>query len=127
VKYRDQAQNWSDVASHSIFLDKLGPTGSVSINNGASTTASRSVTLRLTATDNSGLQVKRYKLGNMVNGVPVWKTNWTAYTPNGSGVMDIADWMLATGPAGPRKVIARFEDQAGNRSGIISDTITYKP
>ncbi|MCL5256550.1 MAG: hypothetical protein M1319_01995 [Chloroflexi bacterium] len=124
VKYTDRANNVSDAVSHSIFLDKLPPTGQVSINDGAPSTTILTVTLTLTATDSSGLPVKRYRLGNVVNGIVSWKTAWTDF-PDSTGTATISDYKLAGGAYGNRKVVARFEDAAGNRSIQYFDTITY--
>ena len=49
--FRDFAGNISVANNDTIILDQTAPTGSVSINGGASSTTSSSVTLTLTATD----------------------------------------------------------------------------
>jgi hypothetical protein len=124
VKYLDQAMNRSDILTHTIYLDKTPPAGSIVINHDAAVTVSKIVTLTLSGTDSSPYPVKRFKVGNMVNGLPQWTTGWQAYTPDGANKMVITPFTLAAGVDGGRKVVVMYEDEAGNRSALITDKIT---
>ncbi|MCL5256693.1 MAG: S8 family serine peptidase [Chloroflexi bacterium] len=110
----------SSSVTSSITLDTKPPTGSVSINDGASSTNQITVTVTLSATDNSGLPVKQYRFGKMVNGVPVWTTAWTDFPTSGPKTFD---YLLPSGADGPKKLVARFKDQAGNISTDYKETI----
>lgn len=105
------------------FPDRTDPTppqGSVIINEGAATTGALRVQVRVNAQDNkSGL--KGFQLSHDGK-------NWSSLISL-SGMSDTktVDWMLLEGPAGTRTVYARFQDQAGNWSSAVSDTIQYMP
>ncbi len=121
VKYWDRARNGSDVVTHTIFLDKLAPTGAMHINDDAASTNQITVTVNLTATDNSGLPVKQYRFGRMVNGVPVWSIGWSNFPVSGTLSFD---YLLPSGADGPKTLVAKFKDQAGNLSSNYKATIT---
>jgi hypothetical protein len=95
----------------SIVLDTTRPTGTVSINDGAASTATRAVTLTLSATDNSG-PVSSMQFSN--DGI-IWSA-WENYAP-------AKDWTLSAA-LGTKRVLARFKDAAGNISAAAVDTIT---
>ena len=84
-------------------VDTTPPTGSIVINNKASYTKSRAVTLTLSASDNSG-SVAAMKFSN--DGA-TWSTEG-AYAAKQA-------WVLTTG-YGYKKVYAKFKDAAGNWS-----------
>ena len=66
----DKAGNIEDQKSLTLKIDKSAPTGSVSINDGASRTRSRSVTLSLSATDPSpGSGVSQMRISNTQSGL----------------------------------------------------------
>ncbi len=101
--------------------DTIKPTGTVSVNNGARRTATRTVTLGLGATDPSpgywepasGVDSMRLKNAG---------GNWTAWQPYAAS----KDWKLTRG-AGKKTVYAQYRDAAGNLSANASDSITYRP
>jgi hypothetical protein len=101
-----------------IPADTTAPSGSVSINDGASTTSSRSVTLTLSATDPSpGSGVTDMRISNTQSGLS--SASWEAYSSSKA-------WTL-TASKGTKTVYVQYRDAAGNRSAIVKDTITYKP
>lgn len=107
VRLRDKAGNITDY-SDTIKLDTVKPTGSVTINNGAAVVNSRNVTLALTASDTSNMDVR---LANEDN---AW-SSWGAFSA-------AKDWEL-TGGDGTKTVQMEIRDQAGNVT-TVSDTIT---
>ena len=93
------------------FLDGTPPTGSVSVNGGASFATSASATLTLSATDNSGtVSSMRFSNDNSA---------WTAWEPYAASKA----WTLASGE-GPKTVYVQFQDDAGNISVPYSASIT---
>ena len=101
--------------SRSWFVDTVVPTGTISINGGASSTTSRSVTLKLSASDPSpasGVADMRFRNG----GTTTW-SSWEAYSTSKS-------WTLTSG-AGTKTVYVQYRDRAGNISATASDTIRY--
>jgi len=96
-----------------IKLDKTDPTGSITINNGDSYTTSTSVTLILTATDEtSGVYLVRFS-----NDV-IWDTEpWE--TPS-----SIRVWTLTSGD-GTKNVYYQIKDNAGLISETYSDIIIF--
>ena len=115
----DNAGNWTSTVHYGPFkIDKAKPTGTVSINSGATYTKSTAVTLNLSASDTggSGLSKMRFK-----NDSGTW-SGWYPYSSSKS-------WTLAS-TNGTRRVYAQFKDTAGNISNAVSDTIfldTRKP
>ena len=107
AQFRDAAGNESSVMSDSIVLDTQAPSGSISINSGASTTASLSVTLSLSA---SGATEMRVSNSSSFSG-----SSWETYSSTKS-------WTLSSGD-GTKTVYARFRDSAGNESSAVSDSI----
>jgi hypothetical protein len=104
-------------ASRRWFVDTVVPTGTISINGGASSTSSRSVTLSLSASDPSpasGVAYMRFRNG----GTTTW-SSWVAYTTSKS-------WRLTSG-AGTKTVYVRYKDRAGNISATASDKIRFSP
>lgn len=109
VKFVDKAGNETLAISKSIIKDSTLPTGTMSINNGASYTKSTNVTLNLTTTDSTG--VKSMAFSN--NGVDF--TAWEDYLASKA-------YTLPTGD-GSKTVYGKFMDKAGNVSLIVSDSI----
>jgi PKD repeat protein len=100
----------SHSASCIIETDFVPPAGSITINGGDVYTDSCSVTLTLSATDNSGsVALMRFSNDNLD-----W-TGWVAYADGNA-------WTLTNGD-GEKTVYVQFEDASGNVSGIYSDTI----
>lgn len=91
--------------------DTTAPTGSISINHGATYAASRSVTLTLTGQD-TGTGIDQVMISNDSD---FSDTSWISYTT-------WVDWTLSSGD-GIKTVYARFRDRAGNMSEVYSDTI----
>ena len=90
--------------------DTTPPTGSVTINAGAAATNSLSVTLTLSATDNSGA-VSQMQFSN--DGTTYSSPQTFAVTKT---------WTLSTGD-GTKTISAKFKDAAGNWSNPATDTI----
>ncbi len=109
VKYKDYADNVSDVYSDTITLDTATPTGSVSINDGATYATSPSVNLALSANDEtSGLSLMRFS-----NDGSSW-SDWESYNTSMA-------WTLSTGD-GTKTAYVQYKDNAGNVS-TYTDTI----
>ncbi len=92
AKFTDVAGN-SSCVSQNIYVDTTPPSGSVSINNGAATTSSASVTLTLTCVDDTDPTIALAPLNNkfvFVSEILHWLgLNWIAKAalpgPNGQG------------------------------------------
>jgi hypothetical protein len=110
AQFRDVAGNVSSTASDTIILDRAAPSGTVSIDGGASWATSTSVTLTLSATDaTSGVATMRLSADG---------TNWSTWeTYATSKSYTLAD------PDGIQTVHVQFRDAAGNASAAASDTI----
>jgi hypothetical protein len=113
----DKAGNVEDQKSLTIKIDKSAPTGSVIINDGASRTRSRSVTLTLSATDPStgGSGVSQMRISNTQSGLS--SATWEAYSTTKA-------WTLSSGQ-GTKTVYVRHQDGAGNRSVVVTDPIRF--
>jgi 3',5'-cyclic AMP phosphodiesterase CpdA len=113
------AVNVKDViVSKSAAPDRLAPSGSVTVEPGA-TTVTTSVTLRMSASDAGGAGVRDMMVSNSQD---FKDAVWEPYRP-------VADWTLAGGAAGPRTVYVRFRDGAmpGNESAVVNATVSYDP
>ncbi len=124
-RVEDKADNvlrggWSYIWSFStgtVTVDKSAPTGTVSINDGASRTRTRSVTLTLSATDPSpGSGVSQMRISNTQSGLS--SASWEPYSTTKA-------WTLTAGQ-GTKTVYVQYRDGAGNRSAVVTDTIRYK-
>lgn len=114
AQFRDAAGNVSASYTDNILLDQIPPTGSVIINSGAATTASRYVTLLLSAADTAtAVTSMRFSWDNVV---------WYAWEP-------YATTRNATipGAAGLKTLSVKFADTLGNASTAYSDTIQFAP
>ena len=109
----DAAGNLSPGVSFLISTgDTRAPTGaSVSINAGAIGTRSRTVTLTLAATDDSG--VSQMCISNTTT-----CTSWLTYATSRS-------WSLTTA-VGTKTVYVKFRDRYGNTTTNATDTIIYE-
>lgn len=97
--------------STEIELDTEAPAGSMSINSSAAYTKTPSVTLMLSASDNSGtVALMQFREAG---------GQWTAWEPFQSA----KSWLLSAGE-GNKTVEVQFQDHSGNVSLIYSDTIT---
>jgi hypothetical protein len=114
----DQAGNTSAAsAARTIIVDSVKPKGTLSINNGAATTKSRTVTLYTRASDPapaSGVAYMRFR------NYP--STTWTGWFPYALR----KSWIL-TGGKGTKTVYVQYKDRAGNTSAPTYDKIKYAP
>jgi hypothetical protein len=115
VRSADAAGNESTSADATFTTtaasDTTPPTGTVTINGGAATTASTSVTLTLSATDNSGT-VSQMQFSSDGTTYSAWEVYATSKA-----------WTLFSGD-GEKSVYAKFRDAAGNVSAAATDSIT---
>ena len=118
VRAIDKAGNIdASPATRSWFVDTVVPKGTISVNGGVSSTASRSVTLNLAASDPSpasGVASMRFRN----EGTSTW-SSWFDYSTSWS-------WTLSAG-AGTKTVYVQYKDRAGNISAAASDTIRFRP
>lgn len=102
-------------ASYTWTVDSTGPTGTLSINNGAAYTTSLNVTLSITGSDGGGSGVSQMRFS--LDG-----SSWSPWQP----VISSKSGTLTASTYGTLTVYMQLEDNAGNISGNISDTIIYK-
>jgi hypothetical protein len=111
VQYLDKANNRSAVFSDYIRLDTTPPTGAIIINNGASTTTTRSVTLGLAWSAGTGAGVTRMRFSD--NG-----STWTPWElPSATRA-----YALPAG-LGYHTVRVQYLDGANNYSLVYNDFI----
>jgi hypothetical protein len=106
VRFYDNAGNVSGntAISDTIILDTADPTGTVSIDAGAAETNSTSVTLTLSGTDASALQMRFSNDGTAFSAYEAFNTTKA--------------WTLSGGD-GTRTVYMQLQDEAGNTSSIV--------
>ena len=114
VRYRDGAGNISQVYSDSVTVNAAAPTGSIAVNDGAESTASPTVVLRLSAASSTG-QVTSMQFSK--DG-----TNWYGWEP----FAGTRSAQLVNG-AGENFVYVRFRDSLGNVSQVYWDSIVLAP
>lgn len=114
------------IGSIAALNDHTAPTGTVAINSGASTTASRTVVLHITGNDNSGGSgVYRVRLSNDGANWNNWNyVSWPDDRPLPSVAMDFA-WQLSDS-GGDKTVYVQLKDAADNVSSTFSDSIRYE-
>ncbi|HBR15330.1 MAG TPA: hypothetical protein DD723_07295 [Candidatus Omnitrophica bacterium] len=100
--------------------DTTKPTGSLSINSGATSTSSTSVTLTLSGADNVG--VTGYYLSNNSTAPSASATGWVSVT-SATSFNKTVSYTLPSGE-GTKTVYAWYKDAAGNVSAAYSDSIT---
>lgn len=130
-RFTDGWQSWSSKYGGDYDLiyrtfvsppDTIAPTGTVKINNGATRTTTRLVTLNLSATDPSpgywepASGVTQMRFRNVGT-----DTAWSAWQPYKSS----RSWYL-TPREGTKRVAAQFKDAAGNRSTPVYDYIIFR-
>lgn len=101
----------STLVDPTIIKDTVAPTGTLTINTGATVTTSSTVNLTIGATDTVS-SVTHMRLANTSDFVD---SSWETYATS-------KVWSLTTGE-GPRTVYLQFKDSAGNISDIVSATI----
>lgn len=112
LKAVDTLGNVGDVVSRSIYFDEVLPTGSITINNGATLTNSRNVKLQLSFADNhSGIKRVTIHEKDKSYTFPTIPTSPTEI-----------DWTLSLGVTG--MVTLEVEDMAGNIYRTNSQTIS---
>ncbi len=111
VKLKDAAGNETPVISNTINVDSTPPTGSLTINDGASFTASSNVTLNITQSDTGGSGDVQMQFSND-NGI------WSEW----ENVAATKPWTLENGD-GEKTVYVKLKDAAGNETPVISNTI----
>jgi parallel beta-helix repeat protein len=100
-----------------LKLDTEPPTGSLTINDGAATTISPTVTLRITANDPlSGVAEMRFS-----NDGRTW-SDWESFSSTRSD-WDLARYGGSVNQMGLKTVYAQLRDRAGNVSQTFSATI----
>ncbi|WP_189001100.1 S-layer homology domain-containing protein [Paenibacillus nasutitermitis] len=114
VQFKDKAGNVSGTIHDVIKLDQTIPTGTIVINDGATTTSSKAVTLTLTSSDGagSGVSEMRFSEDNLT-----W-LNW-------ENVLPAKSWSLPGSP-GLKNLYVQFRDGAGNISVASMASITYQ-
>ncbi|EKD56256.1 MAG: hypothetical protein ACD_58C00245G0002 [uncultured bacterium] len=119
AQFKNAAGNESAKVSNIITFDTTAPAGTVSINNDATYTNNKSVTLTLAATDlTSGMDKMKFS-----NNGTSW-SSWESY--NTSKTWDLLATTYSTTNDGVKTVYAKFMDKAGNETTVtISDEITY--
>ena len=106
----DNAVNQEIVKIVTYTIDTTPPTGTITINSGATYTKSISVTLNLSCTDTGGSCAQMHFSNNY--------TTWS--TPEAYAITKA--WTLTSGD-GTKTVYTSFKDNAGNWSTVYSDTI----
>ena len=109
VWFKDPGGNVSAMASDAIVLDNVAPTGTISINNGASYTGSSAVQVAVSGNDANGVSQMCVNTSNVCDA-------WEAYATS-------VNITLGTGSSNPT-VYAWLKDAAGNISAEISDSIS---
>ncbi len=116
IKYRDAAENESDVAIKTIFLDTTGPSGSILINGDAEYTTSSLVSIEMESVD----AAEMYLSGDIQvvpnSGELGYTFQWIPYASK-------VDTDL-TEDDGAKTVKVTFKDDLGNMGEEIKDTIT---
>ena len=112
--FRDFAGNISVANNDTIILDQTAPTGSVSINSGASSTNSKSVTL----TD--GIGVTGYYVSNSSSTPTISTSGWTSISSTTSYSGSLSHTL---GSGCNPYVYVWFRDSGGNVSSRYSDSI----
>ena len=109
---KDNEDNLGFSSPTEFLIEKTLPTGAISINNGAATTAITNVTLSLTYYDTGGSGVKDCSYSSDGGSYSAWEACSATKT-----------WTLS-GTEGVRTVYYQVRDNAHN-TNVLSDTIDY--
>jgi len=113
VKFEDHVGNKTGCFQDSIILDKTVPSGSLSINDNATSTNSKTFVLTHVASDaTSGLDVMLINNTQNCTGSGAWKT-----------YSSVSTLVTTATTSGTQWVSIKFKDKAGNESGCISKSI----
>ncbi len=108
AKFKDQAENESEVTTGKIMLDRHGPSGgSIIINDGAKLTNKPELTLKLKAIEAEAMEISTV--------ITFGGASWVKYAEEKK--------MTVTGGDGTKTYYARFKDKAGNVSGVTKTSI----
>src|SRR5437867_3146455 len=122
VHFADTDGNYfnSDSAGMSLTVsaDVQAPSGTVSINGGATVTNGNNASLHLIATDNVGVTAYR-----VANGSDCTGATFQAVTPTPTFDLTIGSWTLTAGD-GAKTVCAQYRDAVGNSSAVATANIT---
>ena len=102
-------------ADLSITIDKSPPSGSITLDNGATYTANGTVLVNLTFQDDYGVQYYRYRIDG-----GAW-TSWIKINATTSGSLQF--WLTLPHTEGNHTVDVEYMDMANNTSPIYSDGI----
>jgi hypothetical protein len=114
AQYKDGAGNTSQNCTDTIVLTTSGPTGTITINDGAQYAKTKTVTLALSASGGPN-RVTQMRFANDDG------TKWSAWESFAAS----KSWSLSSGD-GSKTVYAEFKDEAGRASPSCSDTIIVK-
>jgi bacillolysin len=116
-----------DVRIYTCVRDSDVPTGSLAIDDGATTTSSAMVTLGITASDaTTWVSTLRLSNSGQMDGKRLAQGLNLAF--GGSVAWDLTAAVYGGGPAaGQKTVYAQVRDAAGNWSAVFSDSIDYQP
>jgi len=104
------------------LIDTVAPSsGTISINAGAATTTTLTVTLGSLGATESGSGLYRMRFSNSGSTWSPWESYSSTHTS-----WDLSAYGGNTS-AGTKRVYVQYRDRAGNASGSYSDTITYSP
>jgi hypothetical protein len=104
------------VVTYAAVTDTTAPTGSITINSGATYSTSLSVTLNLAATDAVGVTAYRVADGTSCSGTTyVSVSSTTSFSLNLARTLPAGD--------GTKTVCAQYKDAAGNESATYTDAI----
>jgi hypothetical protein len=111
VWFRDHLRNTAGPYTDTVILDRLAPSGTVTIAEGSAYTTGVTVTLSLTAADaTSGVE------GMCVSNADTCFSSWEPFTST-------KVWTLDGASDGEKTVYVWFRDRAGNVGGPFTDTI----
>jgi len=109
--FRDHLRNAAGPYTDTVILDRLAPSGTVTIAEGSAYTTGITVTLSLTASDaTSGVE------GMCVSNADTCFSSWEPFTST-------KVWTLDGTSDGEKTVYVWFRDRAGNVGGPFTDTI----